>query len=357
MGVRVPGVIQFSRDACRAAWLALVLATVAAPSLAQSKSEPGSETPATTEPSTDSTGEGTILEAPPLPVLPISEAVRIRLQTFLAPDAPFGSGDVNLVRPELTARATWPASDNAVLRISTRLAQSQYRFYGDVWGGGVVPGVGRDPDEVFRDLDLHSAQLGLEFAYRLGYDTDWFAKHEEWAVVSAMYANSRWEDDDFHSGLGAGTAIGVGYEIRDRLRLALGVSVRSPLNDADFDVGPFFSLRWRPTDRFAVRSRELGLQFEYTLTPVFEVFLAAFRSTDRFRLNEREPLGDLSFRDRQVPVGVGFEWKLSNWLHVALEGGAIVDRQIRVHEEDLGTLLERRGDPSGYFELRFEVRL
>jgi len=28
-----------------------------------------------------------------------------------------------------------------------------------------------------------------------------------------------------------------------------------------------------------------------------------------------------------------------------------------VHEEDLGTLLERRGDPSGYFELRFEVRL
>ena len=334
----------------RAAWLALALA--AAPSLAQSRSEAAATTERSTNP-----GEGTLLDGPTLPAHPITEAVRIRLQTFLAPDAPVGSGDVTLVRPELTARATWPVSDNAVLRITTRLAQSQYEFYGDVWGGGVVPGVGRDPDEVFRDLDLHTAQLGLEGAYRLGYDTNWFSEHEEWAVVSAMYANSRWEDDDFHSGLGAGTAIGFGYEIPERLRLALGISVRSPLNHADVDVGPFFSLRWRPTDRFTLRSRELGLQAEYRLTRVIEVYFAAFRSTDRFRLNERKPLGDLSFRDRQVPIGAGFEWKLSNWLHVALEGGAIVDRRIRVHEEDLGTLVERHGDPSGYFELRFELRL
>lgn len=350
----MPGVAEVSRDARRAAWLALVLALAAAPSAAQQSAD----TPSTSEPSTDAASEGSFLQEPPFAPLEITEAFRIRLQTLVAPEASLGSGDVTLVRPELSARATWPVNDDVILRITTRVSESRYRFHGDVWGSpALLPGVGIDPDIAFGNLDLHAAQLGLEGAYSLSRTTHWLAEHEEWAAVSAIYANSRWEDDDFHSGVGVGGAIGIGYEIPESLRLALGVSVRTPLDHQDVDVGPLLLLRWRPTDRFTLRTRELGLQAELVLTPVFEVYLAGFRSTDRFRLNDRSPLGDLSFRDRRIQVGLGLEWKLSNWLRIALEGGSIVDRRIRVSEEDLGTLLSRRGDPSGYFELRVELRL
>jgi hypothetical protein len=352
----LPGVIQFSRDACRAAWLALVLALAAAPSAAQHHER--EDTPSTAEDPTGPAGEGNLLDSPALAPLPITEGFRIRLQTLVAPEASIGHGDVTLVRPELNARATWPVNDKMVLRLTTRLAENQYRFHGDVWGSEAqLPQLGIDPDKAFDDLDLHSAQLGLEGAYSLSRDTHWLAKQEEWALVGALYAGSRWEDDSFHSGVGAGGAIGIGYEIPENLRVALGVSLRTPLDHTDIDVGPFVSLRWRPIEHFTLRSRELGLQAEYELTPVFEVYLAGFRSTDRFRLNDRKPLGDLSFRDRRVQVGAGFEWKLSNWLHLMAEGGSIVDRRLRVREEDLDTVLSRNGGPSGYCELRIELRL
>jgi hypothetical protein len=325
-----------------------------------SAAEPRAERPSTTEHSTveGQAGEGTFLDAPPFPGLQITDAIRIRLQTFTAPDAAVGSGHVTLVRPELAVRATAPVTDRAMLRIAIRLAHSQYRFHGDVWGNAVpLPGVGVDPDAAIGDLDLYAAQLALEGAYRLSRDTHWLARNEEWAAIGALYAGSRWEDGHFHSGLDGGGAIGFGYEIPDRLRLALGVSLRTPLDHADVDVGPLVSLRWRPIDRFTLRTRELGLQAEYQLTPPFETYLTGFRSTDRFTLNDRGLLGDLLFRDRSVRVGLGFEWTLANWLHLQLEGGAIVDRRLRVQEEDLGTILSRSGDPSGYVDLHLELRL
>src|SRR5262249_45358331 len=158
-----------------------------------------------------------------------------------APEASVGSGNVTLVRPELSARATLPANDHVLLRMAVRLAESRYRFHGDAWGDasdlplGLPPGLG-DPDVAFGALDLHAAQLALESAYRLTEDTHWLAQHEQWAVVGSAYFGSRWEDSAFHSGLEAGAGIGIGYEIPERLRLALGISMRTPLRRADFDL-------------------------------------------------------------------------------------------------------------------------
>ena len=274
-------------------------------------------------------GEGTgpgelgFLETPPFPDLPISEALRIRLGTLIAPDAPVGSGEVTLVRPELNLRATWPARDDLVLRLALRLAESDYTFHGDVWGSslGAAPGPSVDPDALIGDLDLHSVRLALEGAYRLSNSTNWLAEGEQWAVIGSLYGGSRWEDRDFHHGLETGGALGVGYEIPKRLRVALGISLRTPIDNAGLSLGPLISLRWRPTDRFTLRTR------------------------------------DLTFRDRQVRLASGFDWTLANWLHLELEGGAIVDRHLRIKDEDLGTLLSRHGDPSGYCEVRLEFRL
>ena len=310
-------------------------------------------------------GEGTgpgelgFLETPPFPDLPISEALRIRLGTLIAPDAPVGSGEVTLVRPELNLRATWPARDDLVLRLALRLAESDYTFHGNVWGSslGAAPGPSVDPDALIGDLDLHSVRLALEGAYRLSNSTNWLAEGEQWAVIGSVYGGSRWEDRDFRHGLETGGALGVGYEIPKRLRVALGISLRTPIDNAGLSLGPLISLRWRPTDRFTLRTRDLGLQAEYALTPAFGVLIAGFRSSDTHRLDQRDPLRDLTFRDRQVRFASGFDWTLANWLHLELEGGAIVDRHLRIKDEDLGTLLSRHGDPSGYCEVRLEFRL
>ena len=303
-------------------------------------------------------GESSLLDALPFPGLDIAEALRIQAETFAAPDASVGSGHVSVVRPELGLRATWPASDRLVLRIQTRVAQSRYRFHGDVWGPTLALPFGTfDADQlVGTHLDLYAARLALEGAYRFSDDTHWFADDEQWAVLGAASIGSRWEDGAFDSGLAAGGDLGLGYEI-PKLRVALGVSLRTSLDKAELDVDPFLSVRWRPIERVTVRTRELGLQVEVELTPSFEVYLAGFRSSDSFQLRDRiRPLGDLTFRDRQVRLGVGLDWSLTDWLRLDLEVGAIVDRHLRVREEDLGTLLSRRADPSAYFEVRFEVR-
>src|SRR5262245_43904865 len=97
MGVGGSGVIQRSRNARRAAWLALALALTAAQSTAQQKDKEDEEDTTSVDP-TGPEGEGNLLDAPALAPLPITEAVRIRLQTLVAPEASLGSGDVTLVR-------------------------------------------------------------------------------------------------------------------------------------------------------------------------------------------------------------------------------------------------------------------
>jgi hypothetical protein len=339
-----------------ASWLGAA-AAIASAEEAEAEATPPRE-PSTVEGNV--AGDSTLLDAPPFPGPDVSEAFRIQAETFAAPDASIGSGHVSVVRPELGLRATWPVSDRLVLRMLTRVAESPYRFRGDVWGSTVLfpfaPSLTAD-QLIGERLDLHAARLALEGAYRLSDDTNWFADGEQWAVIGATNVGSRWEDGSFHSGLSAGGALGVGYEIPNLLRVALGASLQTSLEKAELDPGPFFSLRWRPIDRVTVRTRELGLQVEVDLSPSYEFYLTGFRSSDSYRLRDRfGPLGDLSFRDRQVRLGVGFDWSLVKWLSIDLEAGAIVDRRLRVHEEDLGTLLSRRVDPSAYFEVRLEVR-
>ena len=297
----------------------------------------------------------------PFPELDISEAVRIYARTLVAPDASIGSGGVDLVRPEFSLRATWPVNDRLVMRINVRASESDYTFRGDAWGGAVPLPFGSFPDAdrlIGHDLDLHAARGALEGAYRLSDHTNWFANGEQWGVVGALNVGSKWEDGAIGSGLSAGGALGFGYEIPEVLRVALGVSLQTPLDHGYLNANPFFSLRWRPIERVTVRSRELGLQVEFRADPMFELYLTGFRSSDRYRLNDRlDQLGDLSFRDRYIRLGAGVDCRLANWLHLGLEAGALTDRSLRITEEDLGLLVSRRANPSGYVEFRLEVRL
>ena len=61
-------------------------------------------------------GESSFLEEPPFPGVEITDAFRVQLETFVAPDASLGEGHVTLVRPEVGGRVAWPVGERFLLR-------------------------------------------------------------------------------------------------------------------------------------------------------------------------------------------------------------------------------------------------
>lgn len=309
---------------------------------------------ATHEPSSaDGTvaGESTFLDTPPLPGLDIMDALRFDVRSFAAPDAPLESGHVSLYRPELRARITVPLAERAVLRVAGQIETSRYTFRGAA-GGATPYELGR------KDLDLHRAQLSLEGSYRFdAFPPALVSTEEIWSCVGALFGNSRWEDGEFRSGLGTGAALGVGYALPGHLRVVVGLSLHNSRSEDGLNLGPLFSLRWYPSERLTLRTRELGLQIDYDLAPGLDLYATGFRTSDRFALSDR--LGapdDLRFSDRFVRVGAGVDWRVVRWLDFQMEVGGIAYRRIRVDNEDLGTLASARGDPSVYLDVRMELR-
>jgi len=292
-------------------------------------------------------GESGFLDTPPFPGADITGAFRGDVGTLYAPGARAGSAHVSLVRPQLGLRVDGPLTERWVTRIALRTSASRYRFDGDPKGAPTL----------LDDLDLYAARISLESSYRLDVAPR-FADDEVWSLLGSISGRSRWEDGDFGSGIGGTAAIGVGYDVPDRLRIGLGLTLGSSLEEGGIEPGPFVSIRWDVTDRFTVRTHDLGLRLEYDVTPVLELNLTGARTNDGFQLTGRAGVpDDLSFRDRFLRFSGGVDWQLANWLRLDFAVGVTAERRLRVSGDDFGTLVSQRVDPSIFGELRLELRL
>jgi hypothetical protein len=289
------------------------------------------------------------------PVFPedyrIGDAFRIRLGSRFLPAASFDDFEADLYQPSLRLQATVPLSKRAVLQLSGRFAASLYDFDGssDFFSGGPTRS---DPfDSFFR------TSLAAQGAFLLNPGGGFFLEDEMWSVLANAFVRSRWESGAFTDGISGGGSLALGYEIDDKLRLAIGVSLQSDPLGGGLKVDPVISLRWNVTDRITLRNRGRGLQLEYRVNRALELFAAGFFEGDKFQLESRAGVpNDLSFRDKAVQAGAGLEWRVSKSLRVNLELGAVAWRELRVKSEDLGTIAKEKSDPSAYLELRFEVR-
>ncbi|MDJ0846980.1 MAG: DUF6268 family outer membrane beta-barrel protein [Myxococcota bacterium] len=293
--------------------------------------------------------ETTNLEDPAFPTPRIRDAFRIRLQSRFLPAGAFDDFDVDLVRPELRLRVTAPLSKRAVLQFTGRFGTSLYDFDegGDLLGTGSFDSLS----------DFYQASLGLQGGFRLNESRSLFVEGEMWSVLAAVRARSRWEKGAFADAITVNGAIALGYEIDNVIRIGIGVQLGSRLDRGGVRISPVANLKWDVTDRFTVRNRGQGLQLEYRLNKRFELFATGFLESDRFLLDDRpgKP-GDLTFRDRTVLTGLGFEWRISKHFRVNVEGGAVAWREIRVRSRDVGTFFKEQGEPGAYFDVRFEVR-
>lgn len=288
----------------------------------------------------------TYIEAPLFPGVDLPRGLRLQARSRFWPHADLDPGHVDRYAPEVQARFTLPMNHRAVARLHGRFGASRFQ-----WSGPTPFKALRDP------LDLYEARLSLDGAYRLNEEgSSWLLEDESWSLLGLLAARSNWEGGDFHSGLGGRLGLGLGYRLPDRFRVALGVMLQTDLEEGGLDVSPFGSFRWSITPALTLRDRGLGLLLEYRVSRRIEVFASAYRTSDSWSLKNRFGADDLSFRDRQVQAGVGLEWRIAKFLRVNVEVGGVVDRKLRLHSEDLGTLISQRADPSPYFDIRFELR-
>ncbi len=289
------------------------------------------------------------LEDPAFPTPRIRDAFRLRLQSRFLPAGAFESFDADLIRPDVRLRITAPLSKRAVLQFTARWGISLYDFD----EGGALLGTG----VLDSRSEFQQASVGLQGGLRLNEGRSLFAEGEIWSLLLAGRAQSRWESGRFVDALTANGALALGYEIDDLIRIGVGVQLGSRIDRGGVRVTPVFNLKWEPTERLTVRNRGTGLQLEYRLNKRFELFATGFLDSDKFLLDSRrgQP-DDITFRDRSILAGLGFEWKISKHFRVNVEGGAVAWREVRVRSQDRGTFFEEEADPGAYFDLRFEVR-
>lgn len=296
--------------------------------------------------------DSTHLEALAFPEPRVRDGLRVNFQSQFFPDANIGAGHSSLYQPDLRVRMNVPVSRRAIVRLSARGGMSSYQFRGGpiLQNGGV--------DLVGDSLDLYRTRISAQGAVRLNEDgTSWIVENETWALLATIGADASWESGAFDEALRVGSGLAIGYEIDNKLRLALGAIVGVSPDSGDVEVGPLATIRWNVTDRLTLRDRSLGLQLEYRWNPRLELFVSGFRTSDSYRLDEISAFGDeLSLRDRQVLVGGGFEWELNRYVRLNAEAGIVAQRKLKVSDDDLGTLASESADPGAYFDVRIEIR-
>jgi hypothetical protein len=289
------------------------------------------------------------VDEPTFPRVLGREALRIWLESRFEPDADFGEAELGLAKPGARGRLRMPVSSRASVQLSGGFAANLYDADGKSQLFAGCPECPA-PDE------FYASSLGLQAALLL--NDDWHLIGEDaFALLGEAFGRARWEPGAFDDSLTGGGALGLGYELPDKLRIAVGVRVESALDGGSPAISPSGTFRWDVTPWLRLRNRGFGAQLELRPIRRLEVFAAGFRASDRFRLHSRSGLADDAvFRDRQWLVGGGIQLKLHRMLRLVAEGGAIVDRQISLRARGEGTLDTTGGDPSPYAELRIEIR-
>lgn len=276
--------------------------------------------------------------------LALSKAgVRVYSEETISVLADFGAADASEFRSTLGVRAAGPLSDSFLLRLSVLTHASFFGYDGN-------------RDDLEADLggidlweQLYGARFGLGGAYRLT---------ERWSLFGEGRANLSWEDGAALSDAVTGSgALGIGFELDDRLEIALGVEVGSKIDEHGANVSPVVGFRWRIRDDMRLESQGLGLMFAMDLCPELELQLRAGYDSDRFRLDDRGgSLPDTTLRQRKVPVLVALRWSPSKHWRFIGGAGSLVYQQWKVEADEGGDSNSVDAGPAALAWLRLEYR-
>jgi hypothetical protein len=279
------------------------------------------------------------------------EHVRVRATAdnrFVGP-ADFGAFEATSNQPEARLRVDVPVTKNAGFRLQGTGRMILYDFTGDSSLSGSPPG-----EAPFRDL--YSWDTRLQGAYLLDEDFTLISEDERWALLAQAGVGADWEESSsMNESLRPNGGVALGYRWRNRLEVAVGVTVGEDLLDGGVNVGPLVEFDWRITDAWTVRSHGLGLQVERRINESWKVYAQGRLEGRSFRLADRGPgIGKGALHLDQLPVGIGAQWKTGHLRVRALIGGMFL-QEIQIEDEDGSRVDRERAPPSPYVTLRFDL--
>jgi len=245
---------------------------------------------------------------------------RLYLDSRASPDGALDGSEVSWVRAGVRVRVPLAVSKQVGLQLTTGASYAGFDFKGD---GGFSNGA---PSGSTLDDFVHTE-------FRVGGR---YLLTEDWALLGMSFVTSRFEwGADFGDGLRVGGALAAARQFFDRLTLALGVGLRSRLDEGGVSVEPYVQAEWKINETWKLETRGTGLRLTTRASEAFRVFAFGDFDGDRYRLKDRGPgVGKGSFRHRRVPVGIGFEWRPQPWLRIGGDAGAIAWQQFRVYDDD-----------------------
>jgi hypothetical protein len=283
--------------------------------------------------------------------------LRFEIGSGFAPSADAGGSEVEVATPGGRLRVQGPLSERvgaqAFIGFGTTLydVQDSADLFSDCTDGDGVELECPAPDE------FYAASFGAQAAYLLNPNSFLFFQDEHWALVGESFIRARWERGAFENSLKVGTIIAVGYDLPKHLRVAVGAQVDVALDGGDVSAEPTAAFRWDITPAWRFGNRGFGLQLQYREFKRFELFVAGYRSSDGYRLHNRNGLpSGAEFDDRRWQIGGGVEVKFARWLRLKTEVGGIVDRRLSISANGEGTLADQDVDPSPYIDVRLEFR-
>jgi hypothetical protein len=278
--------------------------------------------------------------------------LRLTLAERYIGDTDFGAFSTTSHQPEGRLRLTVPLAKNAAFRLMGGGRALLYDFDGptDFFE------LGTESDEPFGNL--YSWGIRGQIGYLLDEHWTLFSDDERWALLLEGGAKSSWESgSDMQDGLRGGGSIGVGYRFANRLELAVGFSIRTQLLDGGVGVGPLFEFDWRISERWKLKSYGTGLQLEFDVSEDLTVRTRARIESSSFRLDERPGgVGKGSLRVRQLPVGLGVQWRPWDFLRLRIIAGAMTLNNLRVKNEDGDVLGSSSSNVAPYFSVRVDLR-
>jgi len=276
--------------------------------------------------------------------------LRLTLANRFVGSAKFGDFDTTSNQPEGRLRLELPVARRTLLRVMATGRALLYDFDGPTTTFA-------DGDEPFDDL--YSTGLRLQAAHLLPEGLTLFSDDERWAMVAQAGTRSSWEGGSkFVDGLRGGGSLAVGYRLGDRLEVVAGVSLASRLTKRGVAVGPLLEFDWRINEAWKLKSYGLGLQLERRLGERFTIFGRARLENSRYRLADRGgDVGKGTLSVRQLPAGLGVDWRIARALRIRLLAGAIAVHRLRLRDDDgqrVGSISADGASP--YVSLRIDLR-
>lgn len=139
-----------------------------------------------------------------------------------------------------------------------------------------------------------------------------------------------------------GATAAVEYTFRDKTALTLGATVQTRL-EGKTQVFPYFRLNpgFANFEKIDFEARPNGGLVRYSFTRHFGIFVQAAYDTREYRLKSNGPLPGGVWRERSIPVSLGFTWQPSNRLSFNAFGGAAFAREVDLLTRDGGRYFRR----------------